>query len=123
MRKSVLIVEDEEDILTLYANVMKKEGFHVLTATDGEQGFAIATKEKPDVILLDILLPLMDGVDVLRKLRAEGVRSKVVILTASPILHVNEGVRLGIYAYLNKAISTPKEVIAVVKDAVKAKDD
>jgi two-component system, OmpR family, response regulator ArlR len=115
----VLIVEDEQDILHLYANILKKEKFSVTSAADGKSGLDIALRTRPDVILLDILLPEMDGITFLREIRSQGVESKVVILTASPILHVEEGVRLGIHAYLNKAISTPKEVIDLIKAATK----
>jgi two-component system, OmpR family, alkaline phosphatase synthesis response regulator PhoP len=117
LSKRVLIVEDEVDILDLYSNVLEKEGFEVLTAIDGDAGLQLAIAEKPDIILLDILLPKKDGIAVLRELREKGVQSKVVILTASPILHVQEGVRLGIHAYLNKTISTPKEIATLIREA------
>jgi CheY-like chemotaxis protein len=119
MKKSVLIVEDEEDILLLYANILKKEGFTVFTATNGRKGLELVKSKKPAIILLDILMPEMDGITALRELRAAGSEAKVIILTASPILHLSEGVELGIHAYLNKAVSTPKEIVHVVHQAAK----
>jgi CheY-like chemotaxis protein len=120
MKKSVLIVEDEEDILLLYANILKKEGFTVFTATNGREGLDMVKKKSPDIILLDILMPEMDGITTLRELRSAGSEAKVIILTASPILRLNEGVELGIHAYLNKAASTPKEIVHVVHQAAKS---
>lgn len=120
MKKSVLIIEDEYDILHLYANILKKEGFTVLTAANGKEGLAMARQKNPDILLLDILMPEMDGITVLRELRAAGSQAKVIILTASPILRLNEGVELGIHAYLNKAVSTPREIVHVVQQAAKS---
>ena len=119
MSMTVLIVEDEPDIRNLYEKVLRKEGFVVLLAKDGREGLDIALEKSPAVILLDILMPEMDGIAVLRSLRAKGYDGKVIILTASPILHVQEGVELGIYAYLNKVLSTPKEIADLIKQAVK----
>lgn len=122
MKKTVLIIEDEKDFATVYGNILKKEDFNVLMAADGTTGKELALKEQPDLILLDILLPGVDGITLLRELRARGLKSEVIILTASPILHVQEGVRLGIYAYLNKALSTPKEIVALIREALKRKE-
>jgi DNA-binding response OmpR family regulator len=122
MKKTVLIIEDEKDFATVYGNILKKEDFNVLMAADGTTGKELALKEQPDLILLDILLPGVDGIALLRELRARGLKSEVIILTASPILHVQEGVRLGIYAYLNKALSTPKEIVALIREALKRKE-
>jgi DNA-binding response OmpR family regulator len=116
---SVLIVEDEHDILTLYGDVLRKEGFDVLTATDGGQGMKQALERNPDVILLDILMPGVDGITMLREIRAKGCESKVVILTASPTLRLNEGVELGIHAYLNKAVSTPRDIAQLIRQTVR----
>ena len=121
MKKSVLIIEDEEDLLTLYANVLKKEEFKVFTATNGREGVELAEKHKPDVILLDILMPEMDGITALKEMRSKNCTSKVILLTASPILRLSEGIELGIFAYLNKAISTPKELVQLIKHAVNLK--
>lgn len=120
MKKNILIVEDEVDLLNLYRNILMKEGFEVRTAETGREGVKSALEKRPDVILLDILLPEMDGITVLRELRAKGCTAKVIILTASPTLRVHEGVELGIHAYLNKAISTPKEIIELIKNAAKS---
>lgn len=114
----ILIIEDEVDIANVYRNVLRKEGFDVIMAEDGRTGIALALQHKPALILLDLLLPQVDGITVLRELRAKGSDSKVIILTASPILRLNEGVELGIHAYLNKGISTPREIVEIIKATV-----
>jgi two-component system, OmpR family, alkaline phosphatase synthesis response regulator PhoP len=121
MKKTVLIVEDEEDILRVYENILKKEDFKVFTATNGIEGVDLASKHNPDVILLDILMPEMDGITALKEMRDKLCTSKVILLTASPTLRLNEGIELGIFAYLNKAISTPKEIVQLIKHAVNLK--
>jgi two-component system, OmpR family, alkaline phosphatase synthesis response regulator PhoP len=120
MKTRILIVEDELDLLNLYRNILTKEGFDVVTATDGKEGVAAALEKNPSVILLDILLPEMDGIHVLRELRSKGSAAKVIILTASPTLRVHEGVELGIHAYLNKAVSTPREILELIRTATKS---
>lgn len=68
--KKVLVVDDEPDILEILSYNLKKEGFQVLVASNGEEGLQQATQEKPDLIILDIMMPQMDGVEVCRILRS-----------------------------------------------------
>ena len=68
--KKILIVDDEPDILEFLEYNLKKEGFLVITAGDGEEGLALAAKEKPDLIVLDIMMPKMDGVEICRQIRS-----------------------------------------------------
>ena len=122
MAKKILVADDDLSLVELIKTALEIQGFEVITAFNGTDALAKGIREKPDLILLDILLPGVDGITLLRELRAEGLKCEVIILTASPILHVQEGVRLGIYAYLNKALSTPKEIVALIKEATKRKD-
>ena len=115
--RSILIVEDEKEIRDLLAHYLGKEGFRVSVAPDGETGFAKARKEKPDLILLDILLPQMDGLDVLRKIRAVGeiARTPVIMLTAKgDETDRIVGLELGADDYITKPFS-PREVVARIK--------
>ncbi|OGE87883.1 MAG: hypothetical protein A3J07_04205 [Candidatus Doudnabacteria bacterium RIFCSPLOWO2_02_FULL_49_13] len=68
----ILIVEDEEIIRKLYVEELRDQGFFMLAATNGKEGLEIALREKPDLILLDILMPVMSGLEMMDKLRAEG---------------------------------------------------
>jgi DNA-binding response OmpR family regulator len=77
-KHSILIIEDEISLRTALRDKFTREGFLALEAKDGEVGLALALKEKPDVLLLDIVMPKMDGVTMLKKLRAENEWSKKV---------------------------------------------
>ena len=82
--KSILIVEDEPDLREALKTVFTYEGFTVHTAPDGEEGLKTAFAHKPDIMLLDVLMPKKDGVTVLKELRADtwGKGVKVIVLTA-----------------------------------------
>ena len=69
MAQTVLIVDDEKNIVNIIAFNLKKEGYDVLTAGDGEEAVAIANEKNPDLILLDIMMPKMDGYEACRKIR------------------------------------------------------
>lgn len=81
--KKILIVEDEISIASALKLKLEKEGFQVLLAGDGKKGLALALKEIPDLILLDVVMPVMDGLTMMEKLRADkaGKKIKVLILT------------------------------------------
>lgn len=83
--KKVLIVDDEEDIIDMVRFRLEKSGFEVLSATDGPSGIDVAVTTKPDIILLDVSMPNMDGWEVCRRLRANPAtcHSKIIIITAS----------------------------------------
>src|SRR4051812_8448436 len=83
-KQTVLIVEDEPEIRGLYSRKMTESGYTVLGAADGEEGFALALEKRPDIILLDYMLPKMNGLDVLTKLRAHddwGAHVPTIMLT------------------------------------------
>lgn len=79
--KKILIVEDERAYLELLNTQLSKEGYAVIVAMDGKKGLEMAKSEHPDLILLDIRLPVLDGMAMMSILRKEGVRSKIIILT------------------------------------------
>ena len=78
----VLIVEDDPAILRGLADNLRFESYEVLTATDGETGYRLARDQRPDVVVLDLMLPRMSGYEVCRKLRAEGIQTPILMLTA-----------------------------------------
>lgn len=80
----ILLVDDEPDILEFLSYNLQKEGYSVVTASDGEEGIQLAEKEKPDLIILDIMMPRMDGVEVCRQLRSkpEFATTAIAFLTA-----------------------------------------
>lgn len=79
--KKILIVEDELAYLELLRSQLSKDGYTVVVATDGKKGLAMAKNENPDLILLDIRLPIIDGMTMLSLLRKEGIHTKVILLT------------------------------------------
>ncbi|MBE3093535.1 MAG: response regulator [Actinobacteria bacterium] len=77
-KQTILIVEDESALLKVYAECFMKEGFLVLKAVNGREGLDIALREKPDIILLDILMPVMNGLTMMQKIRENNVWGKAV---------------------------------------------
>ena len=114
-KKTVLIVEDEKGIVDILRFNLEKEGYAVLTAYDGETGLALAQEKNPDIILLDVMLPKMNGFDVCRILRENGSSVPVIILTAreeetDKVL----GLELGADDYITTPFSM-RELMARVK--------
>jgi DNA-binding response OmpR family regulator len=113
----VLVIDDETDLIELVRYNLEKEGFSVIGAGDGESGLVLAAREKPDLVIVDLMLPGMDGLEVCRSLRADGGTSgiPIIILTAK----VSEsdrivGLELGADDYVTKPFS-PRELIARIR--------
>jgi len=117
LSRTILVVEDEKEIQDLLAHYLRKEGFTPILAPDGEAGLLQARRQKPDLVLLDILLPKADGLEVLRALRAnpETAQTPVVMLTAKgDETDRVVGLELGADDYIPKPFS-PREVVARIK--------
>ena len=115
--RKILVVEDEKEIRDLLAHYLRKEGFSTVLAPDGETAIHRARKEKPDLVLLDILLPKADGLEVLRTIRSDDTigRTPVVMLTAKgDETDRVVGLELGADDYILKPFS-PREVVARIK--------
>lgn len=113
--KQVLIVDDEPSIVTLLTYNLKKEHYQVTTANDGATALQLALATKFDFILLDLMLPQMDGMEVTRRLRQEKVTTPIIMLTAKDAeFDKIVGLELGADDYLTKPFS-PREVIARMK--------
>ncbi|MBU1131098.1 response regulator [Patescibacteria group bacterium] len=114
----ILIVEDDEFLLRMYVAKLEMEGYKIVTAVDGEKGVRLAVKEKPDLILLDLLLPKKDGFQALKELKANAATRSipVIILTnLSQKKDIDRCFSLGIKDYLIKAHFVPSEVIIKIK--------
>jgi DNA-binding response OmpR family regulator len=118
----ILIIEDEESILMALKDDLELEGYKVTTATDGEVGFAVASEKRFDLLLLDIMLPMMNGFDVCRKLRENGVTTPIIMLTARG-QEVDRvlGLELGADDYVTKPFS-PRELLARIKAVLRRVD-
>jgi len=113
--KRILIIEDDVSILSGLKDVLTFKSYEVLTAEDGETGYAAAGKEKPDLIILDIMIPKMDGFTLCRKLRAEGNATPVLMLTAKGEEPDKiRGLDIGADDYVTKPFSLP-ELLARVR--------
>jgi two-component system, OmpR family, response regulator AdeR len=110
----VLVVEDESEIADVLEAYLRKDGFRTERAADGERALELQRLVKPDLILLDVMLPKKDGLEVLRKVRAEG-NTPVILLTArAEDIDKLIGLELGADDYVLKPFS-PREVVARVK--------
>jgi DNA-binding response OmpR family regulator len=113
--KRILIIEDDVSILSGLRDVLTFKSYEVLTAEDGETGYAAAGKEKPDLIILDIMIPKMDGLTLCSKLRAEGNATPVLMLTAKGEEPDKiRGLDIGADDYVTKPFSLP-ELLARVR--------
>lgn len=120
-RKKILIIEDDEDIRELLRFSLNKEGFQVLLAVSGEEGVRQATMQTPDAILLDLMLPTIDGLEVCRRLRAHPrtVSTPVLMVTAKgEESDVVTGLELGADDYITKPFS-PKVVVARIRNILR----
>ncbi len=79
--KKVLIVEDDKDFLWILRQALDHQAFSVIYALDGEEGVKLAEKEHPDLIIMDILLPKMDGISAAKKIKEQGINAQIVFLT------------------------------------------
>lgn len=122
MDKKILIVEDERTLSKALAFKLTSEGFRVLQARDGEEGLESALRNKPDLILLDIIMPKMDGLTMLNKLREDewGKDMPIFMLTnLSNAEDVDRATKKGVYDYLIKSDWKLGEIIAKIKEELK----
>lgn len=114
----VLIVEDDQFLRDLMSHKISKEGFETIEAVDGEEGLKKAIEKLPHIILLDLILPGMDGFDVVQRIRQESKTSKIPVVILSNLGQkddVEKGLKLGATDYLVKAHNTPGEIVEKVK--------
>ncbi len=119
---SILLVEDDPFLVEVYSTKFKEEDFEVRVARDGEECFKKIKEKRPDLILLDIVLPSLNGWEILRKLKNENIIDDLNIVILSNLgqkEEVEKGIDLGAARYLIKAHHTPTEVVREVKKALK----
>ena len=113
-KKTVLIVEDEVNIVDIVRFNLQREGYATLEAYDGEAGLALAREKKPDLILLDVMMPKMDGYQVAREVRAKRCTTSILMLTAkSALMDRVAGLSAGADYYLTKPFDS-RELLACV---------
>src|SRR5580692_3318450 len=119
--KKILIIEDDQILGNIYRNKLTVEGYQVESATTGESGLALMRTFQPSMILLDLLLPQLSGVDVIKHIRAENDFAKlpVVVLSNTYLTNlIQDAWKAGATKCLSKATLSPKEILEVVRSTV-----
>jgi DNA-binding response OmpR family regulator len=114
----VLIVDDDAFLSGIYATKLELDGFGVVTARDGEEGLKAAMKEKPDLILLDVLMPKLDGFEVLKRLKADPETKPIPVIMLTNLGQkedIEKGLQDGAVDYLIKAHFVPAEAVEKIK--------
>lgn len=119
--KKILFIEDESTLQKTLGTVLTKEGYQVVSALDGEIGFRMAKKEKPDLILLDLILPKMNGFDVLKSIKAEETIKEIPIIVLTNLESmedIQKALALGAATYLVKANYSLEEVLEKINKTI-----
>lgn len=120
--KKILVVDDEKNITDIVAYNLRKEGYEVICAYDGEAGLALAISEQADLILLDLMMPKLDGFDVCRKLRERNIQTPIIMLTArAEEIDKVLGFELGADDYVTKPFGN-RELLARVKSHLRRRE-
>jgi len=105
MNRTILIVDDEKDFCTILSDSLSQDKYRVVTAFNGKTGLELAKKERPDLMLLDIKMPGMDGIEVLRKIKKMKKEIVVIMFTGYGTLETaREAMKLGAYDYVTKPV-------------------
>jgi two-component system alkaline phosphatase synthesis response regulator PhoP len=120
-KKKILIVDDEPGLLTLYVDTLSPLGFECLTAINGLEGLHLALTKNPEIILLDLRMPEMDGLTMLRELRQKekGKKTPVIILsTLNDEKSVSEALDLGVSDFFEKSNWNPSELVSRIESNI-----
>lgn len=121
LMKKILFIEDEAALQTTLGDVLKQEGYEVLSATDGEEGLKLAKSANSDLILLDLILPKLHGFDVLKQLKEDEATKTTPIIVLTNLEgtgDVEKALELGATTYLVKANYSLEEVLQKIKKAL-----
>jgi len=120
--KKILIIEDEKDISKMYQTSLQNDGYEVVLAGNGEEGLKSALESKPNLILLDIIIPKMDGFSTLEQLKKEKVTKNIPVIMLTNLGQDEDkekGKKLGAVDYFVKANFTPMQISAKIKKYLK----
>ena len=116
--KKILLVEDDLPLLRMYQRILTLDGYIIETATDGIAGYEKALVFKPDLILLDVMMPKMNGLQTLEKLKQNQQTQKIpvfILTNASSMDETQAAEKLGADKYLNKSVYEPNEIIEMIR--------
>lgn len=118
MEPCILIVDDEENTLKYLGRYMSRKGFAVLTAMDGHQALQVLQENQVKIVVLDVLMPRMDGMETLEKIRQSWPLVQVIMLTGCASVELGiQGLKLGAFDYLTKPVNPP-ELVQKIKQAL-----
>lgn len=120
-KKSILIVEDEPELAEVYSTLLNQSGYNVAVAHNGKEALKTADSHHPQLILLDLRMPVMDGVEFLKKydLKKKHPDVKVVVFSNYDLQdEIDDAYRLGADRYVLKAWASPRELLQIVKDSL-----
>ncbi|HEY1074129.1 MAG TPA: response regulator [Patescibacteria group bacterium] len=124
--KSVLIVDDDMTLREMYEEYLKASGYLVVTAQDGEEGLAQAKQSKPTAILLDLMMPKMNGIEVLRRLKADEELKEIPVIVFTALiqdLEKQESFAAGASDYVVKTEVTPKSILTKIQELTTSKGE
>lgn len=122
MAQKILIVEDDKFLRELLTRKLTEAGYNVIEALDGEEGIKKIKEERPDLVLLDLILPGIDGFAVLTQMKEDPVLSSIPVIILSNLgqkQEIERGLKLGAVDYLIKAHFTPIEIVEKVKNVLR----
>ncbi len=117
----ILVVEDDKFLREMISRKLDKEGYDVIQAVDGEKGEIKIKEEKPDLVLLDLILPGIDGFEVLERVKKDPSVSEIPIIILSNLgqkSEVERGINLGAIDFLIKAHFTPAEIVKKIREII-----
>jgi DNA-binding response OmpR family regulator len=117
----ILLAEDDVHLRSAYQQILEKENFEVMVAENGEVALTLAEAREPDLILLDMLMPILNGIDFLKRYDIINKHPHVKVLIFSNLSQpekINEAVSLGATNYLTKAFTSPKKMVEQVRQAL-----
>ena len=118
MPKTILFIEDEPALQKTFGDILKQEGYEMISALDGEEGLRKVKEKKPDLILLDLILPKVCGFDILKQLKADPETEDIPIIVLTNLEgtgDIEKALELGATTYLVKASYSLEEVVEKVK--------
>jgi len=121
VKKKILMIEDDDFLRNLYCDKLRKEGYQLLEAKSGVEGINKIKNENPDLVILDILLPMKSGFDILEEMNETGMISEIPVIVLSNLKQegdIEESRRLGVRDYFIKADSSFSDFLASVKENI-----
>jgi DNA-binding response OmpR family regulator len=122
MTKTILIIEDDRFLREVISQKLLKEGYNPVGAVDGEEGIRKVKEIKPDLVLLDLILPGIDGFEVLSQMKEDPLLAQIPVIILSNLgqkEEIEKGLKMGAVDYLIKAHFTPGEIIEKIKTALR----